>query len=130
MRWLTPARERYAPSVQPAGPPPIIITLASKGGPVSADAPRTGFDVSPALGADQGLDGGLPEEAPPPESELFAVNIDGPVAWPAKWRCSRMSPRSRRNSGLLRSRGRASGISMIRSIRPGRALKIIIRSLM
>jgi hypothetical protein len=49
---------------------------------------------------------------------------------PAKCSISRMLPRKRRNSGLLRSRGRSKLISMSCSIRPGRWLMMAMRSLM
>src|SRR5882724_10408761 len=53
-------------------------------------------------------------------SQGHAHHAESEVAWPAKCRSSRISARRRRNSPLLRSRGRASALVMSRSIRPGR----------
>ncbi len=52
------------------------------------------------------------------------------VASPAKWRKPKIWPRRCRNSALLRWRGRSSETSIMRSILPGRAVIITMRSLM
>src|SRR5581483_8253740 len=67
-----------------------------------------------------GAAGGVPE---PLDLALFPER-------PAKCSSSRISPRSLKNSGLFRWRGRERFGSMMRSIRPGRGVMITRRSLM
>src|SRR6266700_7992593 len=51
---------------------------------------------------------------------LMSHHLDNEVEPPAKWRSSSMPARRRRNSELVRLRGRARALVMVRSIRPGR----------